>query len=111
MEKSLIEKLNCITDAWKAQFQSPCIEDQDWDHYLQTPPDLPLVWKVEDEILFLDNVWIAPVKCIKQEHLEQAAEWVNPVTIEIDLIDGSLDIIITKWMGKYSISGVERTVV
>jgi hypothetical protein len=37
--------------------------------------------------------------------------WVNPVAMEIDLDGGTLDIIITKWMGKYSISGVERVVV
>lgn len=108
--ESLIEKLNCITDAWKAQFEPPYSEFWTPEHF-QTPPELPLVWTVEDGILFLDGVWIAPVKFIKPENLEQAAEWVNPVTMEIDLIDGSLDIIITKWMGKYSISGVERTVV
>lgn len=93
----LIEKLNRITAAWKAQFP--------------VPPDLPLAWKVEDELLFLDNVWITPVKYIKQESLEEAVAWVNAIAMEIELLNGTLDIIITKWKGKYAIDGVERTVV
>ena len=106
----LIKKLNCISNAWKAQFYPPYDEYWTPEHF-QTLPDLPLIWKAEDGILFLDDVWIAPVKYIYQENLEQAAEWVNPVAMEIDLIGGHLDIIITKWMGKYSIAGVERAIV
>lgn len=109
--KHLIDKLNRITDAWKAQFHPPYIEDEDWDQYLKIPPDLPLVWTVENGILFLDSVWICPVKYICQDKLDEAPEWVNPVAMEIDLIGGSLNIIITKWMGEYSIAGVERSVV
>ena len=52
--ETLIEKLNCITAAWKAQFEPSPREDEGWDQYLKTPPDLPLVWKVEDGILFLN---------------------------------------------------------
>lgn len=108
-ENILIEKLNRITDAWKAQFHPPYHEGWTPENF-QEPPDLPLVWKVEDGILFLDNVWICPVKFIRQENLEEAAAWVNPVTMEIDTIGGTLDIIITKWMGEYSIAGIERAI-
>ena len=79
--------------------------------HFDTPSDLPLVWTVEDDILYLDNVWICPVKYIRQNSLDEAPMWVNQVAMEIDLYGGTLDIIITKWMGKYSIAGVERTVV
>lgn len=108
--ETLIEKLNRITEAWKAQFQFPYEEYWTPEHF-KIPPDLPLVWTVEDGILFLDNVWIAPVKYICTDKLDEAPKWVNPITMEIDLVGGSVNIIITKWMGKYSIAGVERIVV
>lgn len=108
--KVLIEKLNSITDAWKAQFQ-PRYEAHRMPKHFETPPDLPLVWTVEDDILYLDDVWICPVKYIRQNSLDEAPMWVNPVAMEIELTGGSLNIIITKWMGKYSIDGVERAVV
>ena len=94
---ALIEKLNRLSHAWKAQYP--------------VPPELPLAWKVEDGMLFLDDVWITPVKYLVQDKLDEAVEWVNPMVIELDLVGGSIDIVITKWMGEYSISGVERTVV
>lgn len=108
--KVLIEKLNRITDAWKAQFQAPHEEYWTPSHF-DTPPDLPLVWTVADDIPYLDNVWICPAKYIRQNSLDEAPMWVNPVAMEIELDGGTLDIIITKWMGQYSIAGVERTVV
>ena len=55
------------------------------------PPDLPLVWKVEDGMLFLDDVWITPIKYLVQDKLDEAVEWVNPVVIELELIGGSVD--------------------
>ena len=109
--EALIRKLNCITDAWKDQFDFSHSKNKDRDPYLQTPPDLPLVWKVEDGILFLDDVWITPIKYIKQENLAEAPQWVNPLAMEIDLTDGSLNVIITKWGDQFSISGVERVIV
>jgi len=105
--ESLIEKLNMITDAWKAQFQAPYSDFEGPEHF-ERP--LPLVWRVEDGILFLDDVWVAPIRYLRMDGLEQAAEWVNPVSMEIPLIDGSLDIIITKWMGEHAISSVERAI-
>ena len=95
--KILIEKLKQISNAWKAQYP--------------LPPELPLVWKVEDGMLFLDDVWIAPIKYLIHDKLGKAVAWVNPLAIELELIGGTVDIIITKWMGQYAITGVERTVV
>lgn len=108
--KILIEKLNRITAAWKAQFYPPYQEGWTPEHF-KVVPDLPLQWKVEEGILYLDNVWICPINAIRQDSLDEAPEWVNPVAMEIDLNGGSLNIIITKWMGEYAIAGVERTVV
>lgn len=95
--EKIIRKLERISDTWKAQHP--------------VSPELPLAWKVEDGMLLLDDVWIVPIKYLVQDQLDEAVEWINPVAIELELIGGSVDIIITKWMGKYEISGVERTVV
>ena len=107
-EKIIIEKLNRISDAWKAQFQPPYKEGWGPEDF-GTPPDLPLIWKIEDGILFLDDVWIAPIKFLCLETLDEAPTWVC-TAMELDLIDCSLDIVITKWRGKYSIAGIERAV-
>ena len=65
-EKTVIEKLTRISDAWKAQFQPPYKEG--WEPVEgETPPDLPLVWSIQDGILFLDDVWITPVKFLRQD--------------------------------------------
>ena len=45
---ALIEKLNRLSHTWKAQYP--------------VPPELPLAWKVEDGMLFLDDIWIAPIR-------------------------------------------------
>lgn len=105
-EKTIIEKLTRVSDAWKAQFQHPY--EEGWEPVEgETLPDLPLVWSIQDGILFLDDVWITPVKFLRQDTLDEAPQWVS-TAMELDLIDCSLDIVITKWRGKYSIAGIER---
>lgn len=105
--ETLIAKLNRIAETWKAQFQPPYEVHWTPKHF-KIPPDFPLVWTIENGILFLDNVWIAPVKFIRTDKLNEALEWVNPVTMEIDLVGGTVNIIIRKWMDKYSIAGVRK---
>lgn len=107
--ETLIEKLNRISDAWKAQFQPPYEEHWTPEHF-KTLPNLPLVWRVETGILFLDDIWICPVKYIRQDSLGEAADWVNPATIQLELSDCMLDIFIYKEFGEYTIAGVERAI-
>lgn len=109
--EALIEKLNRITEAWKAQFHPPYQEGWTPEHF-KTVPDLPLAWSVRGGLLYLDHVWICPVKFIRQEKLEEAAAWVNPVTIQLLLTDSHLDIFIYKELGEpnYRIAGIERAI-
>lgn len=107
--KALIEKLNRITDAWKAQFQPPYQKGWTPKNFKKVP-ELPLVWSVRDGILYLDHVWITPVAFLNQERLDEAVEWVAPLTIELDLTDCTLDIYIYKDFSDYRIAGIERSI-
>ena len=110
--ETIIEKLNRISAAWKAQWEPPFNEN--WgDEYFQVKPNLPLKWHADGGLLFLDAVWIAPTQYLKLEELDEAVAWVNPVVIQIPLYGGHLDIAITKDIGEtqYAISNIERIVV
>lgn len=95
-ENILIEKLNRLSDVWKAQYQ--------------TPLDIPLRWSVVDGMVYLDDVWVAPVAFLKQESLDEAVEWVYDTTIQLELRDDMVDIKILKDFGVdlYVICCVER---
>lgn len=107
----LIEKLNKISAAWKKQFEEPFTEHWNPSRF-GSAPDLPMKWSIDQNgILFLDNVWICPVRYIDEAELEMTAACVSPVSFTLDLTDGSVvTIIITKYAGKYAIRGIERYV-
>jgi len=110
--EELIAKLSLITDAWKKQFQEPYGEYWTKKHF-ETPPDLPLQWTVDPfGVLWLDHVWICPARFVNVSKLEgeNPEIYVTPVSMEIDLLDGTATVIITKLGDEYTIAGVERSI-
>lgn len=110
--EELLQKLAGLSSAWKAQFQEPYGKYWTEKHF-KKPPDLPLEWTVDKEgLLRLDGVWICPVTCIDPNKVlpEDGEYFVTPVSMEIDLKDGCLTVIITKEGGEYEIAGIERSV-
>lgn len=106
--QALIEKLNRLSDAFKAQFGKK-EGSRYFDKLLQEPFTLPLKWKIDASgMLWLDNVWICPARYVRVEQLENI--YVNPVTMELPLYDCWINIIITKEFDKHEITGVERNV-
>ena len=96
-ETVLLQKLNALTDAWKALQLS-----------MGRNPDIPLRWSVEDRILFLDRVWICPVKFVSLEKLNNHALYMDEVCMSIALQNGDLDIIVIQEFGEYVIHAIER---
>ena len=105
----ILNKLSTISAAWKAQFQEP--HGQYWveSFFDQQYPDLPLEWKIRDDMVYLDNVWICPASEISLDTLNDEV-FVTPVTLEFDLCYGSLTIVIAKPCGEFEIVAVERSV-
>lgn len=92
----MMDKLAAASAAWKAEVGGET--------------NLPLVWSIdEDGVLFLDGVWIAPAKYLKLDGTDDEI-FVNWISIDIPVVDGSLTVIIVKRFGKHEIAGVERTV-
>ena len=107
--ENLLEQLNRITDAWKAQFGGSQGRTA-WARAEASAgkPDLPLVWSIRDGVLFLDGIWVAPARFVDAAKLDTCARQVQPANITINLIDGSLDIIIIREFGEYRIHCIER---
>ena len=107
--ENLLKQLNRISDAWKAQFEVSQGRTA-WARMEASSgkPDLPLVWSVQDGVLFLDGIWVAPVRFIDTTKLDACARQVQPVNFEVGLIDGSLDVIIIREYGEYRIHAIER---
>lgn len=105
----LLDKLATISTSWKAQFHEPY--NKYWSpERFGTPPDLPLEWTVdEDGMLSLDGIWLCPAKQVNYAKLDDGI-FITPSTMELDLYDSCLTIIITKFVGEYRIAGVERMV-
>lgn len=97
-EKLLLQKLEAVTAAWRRLHED-------------SVPNLPLKWEIGDGIAFLDGTWIAPVKFINTEKLDWCVEVVYPISFEIPLTDGSLDIIIIKEQGDFEIQAIDRRIV
>ena len=96
-EALLLQKLKEITVAWKALQIS-----------MGHDPDIPLQWSIEDGILFLDGVWVCPVKFVSPEKLSNHDPYMDEVCISIGIQDGYVDIIVTKEFGEYGIHAIER---
>ena len=95
-QEILLQKLNAIADAWKAQQPGKCTSG------------FHLEWTIEENILFLNGVWICPVKFILLEKLDDCIQSIGDVSIPIALRDSDLDIIIISEFGEYEISVIER---
>lgn len=107
----LIEKLNNISNAWKRQFEEPGTTYWNRNHF-GSAPDLPLEWTIDENgMLYLDSVWICPARYLDEAELVKEVDFVTPVSFEISLIDGTANIIISKYNGEYAIAGVERSVI
>ena len=96
-EVVLLQKLNALTDAWKAlQFAK--------GHN----PDIPLQWSIEENILYLDGVWICPTKFVSLEKLNNHDSYMDEVCISIAMQKGDVDIIVTQEFERYAIHAIER---
>ena len=71
-------------------------------------PDIPLRWSVEDSILFLDGVWVCPVKFVSLEKLSNHDPYMDEVCMSIALQNGDVDIIVVQEFGEYVIHAIER---
>lgn len=96
-EVVLLQKLNALTDAWKALQLS-----------MERNPDIPLQWSIEENILFLDGVWVCPVKFVSLEKLSDHDPYMDEVCMSIALQNGDLDIIVIQEFGEYVIHAIER---
>lgn len=107
--EEILQKLEAISNAWKAQFITPAPQGT-WGRRFQKNmvPDLLLKWDIANSIVFLDDIWIAPVDFIQIEQLEQNADYVQMSTIDLPLTDGDLNIMITEEQEKFEISVIER---
>lgn len=105
----ILRKLADVSVAWKAQFQEP--HGQYWleRFFDRQYPDLPLEWKIRDGMLYLDGVWICPVAELDTDTLGRDF-FVTPVSLELDLHDSCLTVVITHECGEFEISCVERSV-
>lgn len=89
--ESLIAKLDKLTTAWKTQHP--------------TTPSIPLVWRIEDGLLFLDDVFIAPLYLIEEIDPTDFCHY----TIGIPCKDGRIEIVIASRGDRpYRIERVER---
>lgn len=105
----ILSKLAAISAAWKAQFQEPHGEYCLKGYFGQQYPELPLEWKICGGMVYLDDVWICPVAEIDTDKLGREF-FVTPVSLEVDLLDGCLTVVITNAYGEFEISCVERSV-
>lgn len=91
---TLLSKLEHLTSSWKAH---------------QTPPtNIPLAWRIDrDGLLFLDDVFIAPVSQIGEIDLHDFDEY----NIGIPFTDGRAEIIIVRSdEGPHRIERIEREI-
>lgn len=93
----LMEKLDALTAAWKALPE----------HGPETP-DISLQWSVDSGMLWLDRTWICPARYVDVGRLDEYAQKVQDVFIQIPLEKESVDIIIIREYGKYAIRAIER---
>ena len=74
--ESLIAKLDKLTTAWKTQHP--------------TTPSIPLVWRIEDGLLYLDDIFITPVSHLRGVIPSDFSEY----TIGLLSNDGRIEIVI-----------------
>ena len=99
MKEAVLQKLKEITNAWKAlQFVK--------GHN----PDIPLQWSIEENILFLDGIWICPTKFVSLEKLNNHDLYLDEVCISIGIQNGYVDIIVTQEFEGYAIRVIERRI-
>lgn len=98
----LLSCLAALSEAWK-----DLIEKTEGER-----PDVPLLWSVNDGLLCLDGKWICPVEYADMGKLEdrELSSLVSAVTIVLPLTEGYMDLIITKELGRYEFSVIERRV-
>lgn len=100
---NLLPRLSALAEAWK-----DLIEKTDGER-----PGVPLAWNVDDEgLLCLDGKWICPAKYVDVGKLEgrEFSSLVSDVSIVLPLTEGYMDLIITKELGSYEFSVIERRV-
>lgn len=99
----LLSRLAALSEAWKDLIEKTTGER----------PSVPLTWSVDDAgVLYLDDKWVCPVGYVDVSELEdrELSSLVSHVTIILPLAKGSMDLIITKELGAYEFSIIERMV-
>lgn len=94
-EHVILGKMNAASALWKHTFNV-------------SPERIPLKWSIADQILYLDGIWICPVKYLATEELDEP--YMDPVCLGIGLVDGEADIIIIPDEGQLVIHMVVRRI-
>ena len=72
------------------------------------PRDLPLKWELRNGILYLDDVWIAPIDAIDLAIIDWYTAGATLISLMLPTTDGTLDIIIYGDEQDFGIRHIER---
>lgn len=91
--ESLLTALDRLTTAWKTQFPAA--------------PSIPLVWRIKDDLLYLDDIFITPVSHLRGVIPSDFCEY----TIGLLSNDGRIEIVIASRGDRpYRIERIEREI-